>query len=70
MRQIERDWRDHPITRDYIQQVENAKQAYMEAIINSDVNKSNDIVEKIGVVRGLEALLTYEPQIDDDGAPL
>lgn len=68
--QIERqqevqDWLDHPITRNFFTTVQEGIEFYKEALsgIDEDFNE-RDIARKIGVMQGLEALLTYDPVID------
>lgn len=62
-----RDWRDHPITRNFFVGVQDNIEHYENVLA-----KNKDIflpIEKrayyIGLLDGLEALLTYEPEIDD-----
>ena len=68
MNQEVKDWKNHPITLNFESGVKDVIKMLHESLenINVDFNE-RDVCKKIGVIEGLEALLTYEPEVDEAG---
>ena len=67
MQQEVTDWKKHPITRNFFEVVQEAIAFYRESLTELDTDfDEREVARKIGVVQGLESLLTYDPVIDED----
>lgn len=63
-----RDWLRHPITSNFTKGVNEAIDFYKESLSTLDTDfDSREVARKIGVIQGLESLLTYDPEINDKG---
>ena len=68
MNQEMKDWLNHPVTRNFTIGVNEAIQFYKESLSETGIGfEEREIARKIGVVQGLEALLTYDPDFDENG---
>lgn len=66
MQQEVRDWQNHPITRNWIKASEEIIEGIEEEL--KERNIQQDPLRRaylIGLVEGLEALNSYEPEIDE-----
>lgn len=61
-----KDWLNHPLTRNFYEATEEAINFYRGSLseLDSDFNE-REIARKIGVIQGLEALLSYDPVVDE-----
>ncbi len=60
-----KDWENHPITINFREGVVENIKFYENLLANLDSDfNSKEVARRIGVKQGLEALLTYEPEID------
>lgn len=67
MQQEVSDWRKHPITSNFFEVVQEAIDFYKESLSNIDESfEERELARKVGVIQGLESLLTYEPIIDEE----
>ena len=67
MQQEVTDWRKHPITSNFFEVVQEAIDFYKESLSNIDESfEERELARKVGVIQGLESLLTYEPTIDEE----
>jgi hypothetical protein len=67
MQQEVTDWKRHPITSNFYTVVQEAVDFYRESLSNVDSDfDEREIARKVGVIQGLEALLTYEPILDEE----
>ncbi len=68
MLEIAQEWENHPITLNYKKGVQDNIDYYREGLANigTDFNE-RELARKLGVVQGLEALLTYTPPINEEG---
>ena len=67
MQQEVTDWKKHPITSNFYEVVQEAIDFYKESLTELDTDfDDREVARKIGVVQGLESLLTYEPVIDEE----
>jgi len=67
MQQEVTDWRKHPITSNFFEVVQEAIDFYKESLSNIDESfEERELARKVGVIQGLESLLTYEPIIDEE----
>ena len=67
MQQEVTDWKKHPITSNFYEVVQEAIDFYKESLTELDTDfDDREVARKIGVVQGLESLLTYDPTIDED----
>lgn len=67
MQQEVSDWRKHPITSNFFEVVQEAIDFYKESLSNIDESfEERELARKVGVIQGLESLLTYEPTIDEE----
>jgi len=67
MQQEVTDWRKHPITSNFFEVVQEAIDFYKESLSSIDESfEERELARKVGVIQGLESLLTYEPIIDEE----
>ena len=63
-----RDWKNHPLTKNFEEGVTNHINNFKAILANPEIDLTElETTRKKGIILGLEALLTYEPDIDDDG---
>jgi len=68
MNQVVRDWKEHPITSNFFKEAQDIRKQYAESILSGECN--GDMAEtsrRIGLIQGIDALLGYDPQVDEDG---
>jgi len=62
------DWTNHPLTKNFVGGVNDNIDHFKRVLGNPEVDLTElETVKKKGIILGLEALLTYEPEIDKDG---
>ena len=61
------EWMQNPVTLNYIKGVKEGIEFYKAGVSATDMSfTERDIARKVGVIQGLEALLTYDPEADSE----
>lgn len=68
MNQIVRDWKAHPITANFFEEAAQIRNRLNEHLINGGaIGDVAETARLIGFIQGLDALLEYDPPVDEDG---